>query len=330
MRAVVITRPGGPEVLDIQQVEQPRPRLSEVLVKVRASALNRADVLQRQGRYPAPPGAPQNIPGLEFAGEIAALGGGATRWRAGQRVFGITAGGGHAEYATSHERMLAEIPGNLSWSQAAAVPEAFITAHDALWRQAGLAEKETVLIHAAGSGVGLAAIQLARAKSAIPYGTSRTAEKLSRAREYGLEDGVAVADDLRPLAQKIQQWTQGAGVNVVLDLLGGNYFAADLEVLAQQGRLLLVGTVAGVKTEITLGIILRKRLKIIGTVLRGRSLEEKIAATEAFSSDILPLLAKGALRPVIDREFALSDVRQAHQRMESNESFGKIILRIAD
>ena len=199
MRAVIITKPGGPEVLEIQQVETPHPRAGEVLVRVRASALNRADVLQRQGRYPAPPGAPQNIPGLEFAGEVTELGDGATRWRVGPRVFGITAGGGHAEYLTSHERMLAEIPANLSWSEAAAIPEAFITAHDALWKQAALAANETVLIHAAGSGVGLAAIQLVRAKGAIPYGTSRTAGKLDKARQFGLQDGVPLSGDLEPL-----------------------------------------------------------------------------------------------------------------------------------
>src|SRR5207253_10634887 len=212
MRAVVITKPGAPEVLEVQETEAPRPGPGEVLVRVHASALNRADVLQRQGRYPAPPGAPQDIPGLEFAGEVAEQGDGATRWRAGQRVFGITAGGGHAEYLTSHERMLAEIPANVSWSEAAAIPEAFITAHDAFWKQAALVANETVLIHAAGSGVGLAAIQLVRAKGAIPYGTSRTAEKLERARGFGLEEGAVVSGDLEPLASQIQQWTQGTGV----------------------------------------------------------------------------------------------------------------------
>ena len=329
MRAVIITRPGGPEGLEIREIEKPRPGPGEVLVRVQASALNRADVLQRQGRYPAPAGAPQDIPGLEFAGEVAALGERAARWRAGQRVFGITAGGAHAEYLVSHERMLAEVPDNLSWSGAAAIPEAFITAHDALWKQAELAARETALIHAAGSGVGLAAIQLVRAKGAIPYGTSRTADKLQRARQYGLEDGVALSGDLQAMAQKVQHWAQGAGLNVILDLVGGDYFPANVEALASRGRLLLVGTVAGVKTEVALGTILRKRLKIIGTVLRGRSLEEKIAVTEAFSKEVLPLFAKGDLRPVIDSEFAVSQVQEAHQRMESNESFGKIILRIA-
>src|SRR5437762_10025808 len=225
--------------------------------------------------------------------------------------------------------MLAEIPARLNWSEAAAIPEAFITAHDALWKQATLAANETVLIHAAGSGVGLAAIQLVGAKGAIPYGTSRTADKLERARGFGLEEGAVVSDDLKPVARKAHDWTIGFGINVILDLVGGNYFPGNLEILAQQGRLLLVGTVAGMKTEVALGTILRKRLKIIGTVLRGRSLEEKIAVTEAFSKEVLPLFAKGDLRPVIDSEFAVSQVQEAHQRMESNESFGKIILRIA-
>ena len=153
---------------------------------------------------------------------------------------------------------------------------------------------------------------------------------MDKARQFGLRDGVVLSGDLEPLASQIQQWTQGTGVNVILDLVGGNYFPANLEGLAPQGRLLLVGTVAGMKTEVALGTILRKRLKIIGTMLRGRTLEEKIAATEAFSREVLPLFASGELRPVIDSEFSLNDVRQAHERMESNESFGKIILRIAD
>src|SRR5919199_2911762 len=179
MKAVVIPRPGGPEVLELRDVERPTPGSGEVLVRVRATALNRADLMQREGRYPPPPGAPADIPGLEFAGEVAALGPGARDWHEGDRVFGITGGGAYAEYVAVHERTLAPIPTTLGWDEAAAVPEAFITAHDALVTQAAVRPSERVLVHAVGSGVGLAAVQLARAAGAVPYGTARTAEKLN-------------------------------------------------------------------------------------------------------------------------------------------------------
>src|SRR4051812_15799791 len=190
MKAVINTGAGGPETLAVWDVPEPKPAPTEVLVRVMASALNRADILQREGKYPAPPDSPQQIPGLEFAGEVAALGERAQMWRVGQRVFGITGGGAHAEYVSVHERTLAQVPDNLSWSAAAAVPEAFITAHDALWKQAELRPSEAVLIHAVGSGVGLALVQLARAMNAVPFGTSRTIDKIERARGYGLEHGL--------------------------------------------------------------------------------------------------------------------------------------------
>src|SRR5918999_319893 len=200
MRAVVITKPGGPEVLELREVERPVPGAGEVLVQVRATALNRADLMQREGRYPPPPGVPADIPGLEFAGEVAALGSGARDWREGDRVFGIVGGGAYAEYLVAHERTLAPVPPSLDWDEAAAVPEAFITAHDALVAQAAVRASEVVLIHAVGSGVGLAAAQLARAFGALPYGTSRTEDKVERARAFGVEDGVALGRDTAALA----------------------------------------------------------------------------------------------------------------------------------
>src|ERR671914_1292959 len=203
MKAVVITRPGGPEVLELRDVDRPPPGAGEVLVRVHATALNRADLMQREGRYPPPPGAPADIPGLEFAGEVAALGPGAYEWHEGDPVFGITAGGSYAEYLVAHERTLATIPPSLDWIEAAAVPEAFITAHDALVTQAAVLPSERVLIHAIGSGVGLAASQLARAFGAVPFGTSRTQDKIDRARDFGLEDGVALGGDLAPLAEAV-------------------------------------------------------------------------------------------------------------------------------
>ncbi len=221
MRAVVIGAPGGPEALEIRDVPRPQPSHAQVLVRVNAAALNRADILQREGRYPAPPDAPSNIPGMEFAGEVAEVGTGVSRWKAGQRVFGIVGGGAYAEYLVTHERLLAEIPERLSYIEAAAVPEAFITAHDALVTQASVRASESVLVHAVASGVGLAAVQLTRALGAIPFGTARGKGKLDCAREYGMEDGWAATDDLRELAGHAKRWTGGRGMNVVLDLVGG-------------------------------------------------------------------------------------------------------------
>jgi len=328
MRAVVITAPGGVEVLELRDVPRPSPSYGQVLVRVHATALNRADILQRQGRYPAPADAPADIPGMEFAGEVAELGAGVTRWKLGQRVFGIAGGGAYAEYLLSHERMLAGIPPNLSDVEAAAVPESFITAHDALVTQASLRASELVLIHAVASGVGLAAVQLVRALGAVPYGSARGKGKLDRAREYGLEDGWAATDDFTELASQAKRWSGGKGINVVLDLVGGPYFPASIEVMAQLGRLMIIGTMAGRDATIPLGRVLASRLTIRGTMLRNRPLEEKIAATRAFEDQVVPLLARGIVRAVVDSELPLAEVRAAHARMESNETIGKIVLRI--
>ena len=328
MRAFVITRPGGPEVLEVREVARPAPVGEQVLVRVRASALNRADLLQRMGRYPPPPGAPADIPGIEFAGEVVELGQGAREWRVGQSVFGIVGGGAHAEYLVAHERAIAEIPTGLDWRGAAAVPEVFITAHDALLTQAGVRPGERVLIHAVGSGVGLAAVQLARALGATPYGTARTPDKVERARDYGLEDGVALAGDLAPLTERANAWTEGRGVEVVLELVGGDYLAASVAALAPRGRLVLIGTMAGARTTLDLGLVLRNRLTIRGTVLRSRPLEERILATRAFAAEVGPLLARHVVRPVIDSVFPLAEIRAAHERLESNATFGKVVVEV--
>ncbi|MDQ2768629.1 MAG: NAD(P)H-quinone oxidoreductase [Gemmatimonadota bacterium] len=328
MRAVVITAPGGVEVLELRDVARPAPSYGQVLVRVHATALNRADILQRQGRYPPPSDAPVDIPGMEFAGEVSELGPGVTRWKVGSRVFGIVGGGAYAEYLVSHERLLAEIPSNLTFVEAAAVPEAFITAHDALVTQASLRASERVLIHAVASGVGLAAVQLVRALSAIPFGTARGSGKLDRAREYGMEDGWAATNDFTELAEHAKRWSGGAGMNVVLDLVGGPYFPASIDVMAPLGRLMIIGTMAGRESMIPLGRVLSSRITIRGTMLRNRAIEEKISATRAFEDQVVPLLARGAVRAVVDSEVPLAEVRAAHARMESNETIGKIVLRV--
>ena len=327
MKAVVITRFGGPEVLEIRDVPRPEPAPEEVLVRVRSTALNRADLLQRLGRYPAPPGAPQNIPGLEFAGEVAELGANAHRWREGDRVMGIIAGGAHAEFVTAHQDAVAVVPPNLELSAAGGVPEVFITAHDAL-RQAGFKAGEHVLIHAVGSGVGLAATQLVRALGGHAFGTSRTSDKIERAKAYSLESGFEVPQPsaLTGLSAFAKSVTGDGGFDVVLDLNGGPYFAASLEAMAPRGRLILIGGVAGGKTEVDLYQILGKRLHVIGTVMRARSLHEKIATTAAFEGEVGPLLASGTVQPVIDSQFPLAQIQDAHRRLESNETFGKVVL----
>jgi len=323
VKAVVITRFGGPGVLEVQDVAAPQPGPDEILVRVRGTALNRADLLQRAGGYAAPPGVPQNISGLEFAGEVAESGTNARRWSKGDRVMGIIGGGAHAEFVAAHQNAVAAVPANLELTDAGAIPEVFMTAHDAL-RQAGFKAGDNVLIHAVGSGVGLAATQLVKALGGRAFGTSRTPDKIERAKEFGLEAGTALAD-LLAFAKDV---TSGRGFDVVLDLNGGPYFAASLEAMALKGRLILIGGVAGGKTNVDLYQILGKRLHVIGTVMRARSLEEKIATTNAFAAEVVPLLAEGAVQPVIDSVFPLEKVQDAHRRLESNETFGKVVLTI--
>ena len=330
MKAAVIVTHGGVEGLEIRDVDTPpAPAVDRVRVRVHAAALNRADILQRMGRYAPPINVPQNIPGLEFAGEVESIGEQVRQWRPGQRVFGIIGGGAQAEYIVAPENTLAEIPPNLNWVEAAAVPEVFITAHDALFTQARLTIGESVLVHAAGSGVGTAAIQLARAAGARAYGTSRTAEKLERAKAFGLEDSIVVGDDPGLFAEAVRGWTNGKGINVIIDLVGGAYLEANLDSLALKGRMMLVGTTAGSKATLNFATAMGKRLTITGTMLRARSAEEKATATRLFATQVIPLLAAGVVRPVVDKTYRLAEIREAHARMESNESFGKIVLLIS-
>ena len=328
MRAVVIASHGGVEALEVREVERPRAVADRVRVRVRAAGLNRADLLQRRGLYPAPAGAVRDVPGLEFAGEVEQLGGEARAWRTGQRVFGITAGGAQAEYVCVPESALAPVPDDLDWAEAAAVPEAFITAHDALFTQGGLTVGERVAVHAAGSGVGLAALQLARAAGAQTFGTARTAAKLERAREFGLDEGIVIGEDPRVFADAVRERTRGGGVNLIVDLVGAAYLAANLDALAPLGRLIFVGTMAGSDAGLDLRVVMSKRLRMRGTVLRGRSTEEKARAVRLFAEQVVPLIGRGLARPAVDSIYDLADVRAAHERMEANENFGKIVLTL--
>ena len=327
MRAAVITAPGGPEVLRIESRPVPVPGPREVLIRVHGSAMNRADVLQRQGRYPPPPGAPADIPGMELAGTVAGRGEGATRWADGARVFGLVAGGAHADYAVAHEDTLCAIPSTLDWTAASAIPEAFITASDAL-DQAHAGHGETVLIHAVASGVGLAAVQLVRERGGVALGTSRSASKMDRARELGMTDGFDAANGLDALPDWVRRHTAGRGADVALDLVGGPYLRPTLDALAPGGRVMLIGTVAGAEATIALGTVLRKRLTIRGTVLRSRALDERAHDAHAFATRVVPLLEAGSVRPVIDHVLTLDRIADAHRLVESNATVGKVVLRM--
>ena len=324
MRAAVITRPGGPEVLEIQEVETPEPLGDQVRVRVRASGINRADLLQRAGGYPAPPGSPSNIPGLEFAGEVDAVGPLARQWRPGQRVMGLVGGGAQAQYVVTHEEMLVAIPDNLDFVQAAGVPEVFMTAHDALFTQAGLQMGERVLIHAVGSGVGTAALQLARAVGATTFGTSRTQAKLEAAKALGLDVGLQDQD----FSVEIMQRTNGEGVHVVIDFVGAPYLEQNLQAIASWGRIVYLSTMAGAHAGVNLGLLMHKRISIRGVTLRTRTLEEKLAVTRRFATSVLPLLASGQVKPIIERVYALEEIAEAHKEMGENRNFGKLVVRV--
>jgi len=329
MRAVVFKGKGGPEVIAVETVPDPSPSRGEVLVRVHAAALNRADLLQRRGLYPPPAGVRGDLPGMELAGEVAAVGEGVTAWKAGDRVMAIAAGEAQAELCVVHERMLLPIPAGLSYEEAGALPEAGITSHDALFTLGGLRPGAAVLVHAVGSGVASVAIQIARAAGATVIGTSRTAAKLERARPLGLDHGIAVQGEPPRFADEVRRLTGGQGTPLVLEFVGAPYLAEDLAAVAAGGRVVVIGTMAGAKAQVDLAILMRARASVIGTVLRPRPLEEKVAATRAFARDVLPLVAAGRVRPVVDVVLPLDQAREAHERMERNESFGKIVLAVA-
>ena len=324
MKAIVITQFGGPEVLELRDVPSPLPSRGEVRVRVRATAVNRADLLQRMGAYPAPAGAPKDIPGLEYAGEVDALGEDVTELAVGDRVFGLTSGGAYAEQVIVHAREAVRMPANLSFIDAAAIPEAFITAYDAMVTRGRLASGERVLISAVGSGVGTAAVQLVKALGATSVGTARTEDKLARAKALGLDEGIVPKG--ATFADAVRERTNGEGVDLVLELVGGAYVAEDLACVRAKGRVVLVGLMAGVRADIDLGMLLRKRVELSGTVLRARPLEEKIAAARSFERHVVPLFAAGKLASVVDRTLPLAQASRAHEVVASNETFGKVVL----
>jgi putative PIG3 family NAD(P)H quinone oxidoreductase len=326
MRAVFFAGKGGPEIIELREVAAPEPPPRHVLVRVRSAGLNRADLLQRRGLYPPPPGTRPEIPGLEFAGEVIGGAPDASRWKIGDRVMAIAAGEAQAELVAAHEDMLCAVPSGIDFEAAGAIPEAFITAHDALDSLGGLRGGQIVLVHAAGSGVGTAAIQLTKAAGARVIGTARSAEKLERARSLGLDDGVLVAREQPRFADAVRAANGGRGVDLVLDFVGASYLAENIAALAEEGRLVVVGLLGGASAPLDLGTLLRKRLTVIGTVLRSRPLDQKITATRAFADGALPLFDSGKARPVVDRTFRFAEASEAHRYLEQNESFGKVTL----
>jgi putative PIG3 family NAD(P)H quinone oxidoreductase len=328
MRAVVFAGKGGPEVIGVREIVDPRPSRGEVLVRVRAAALNRADLLQRRGLYPPPPGVREDVPGLELAGEVAALGEGVAGLTLGDRVMAIAAGEAQAELAVAHERMLVRVPERLSLEEAGATMESFVTSHDALFTLGDLRPGWPVLVHAVGSGVATAALQLAQAAGATVIGTSRSAEKLERAKALGLAHGILVGREEPRFADEVRRLTGGDGVPVILDFVGAAYAPENVAALAQRGRIIVIGTLGGRQAQVDFALLMRKRGEVIGTVLRPRPLEEKLRATLSFTKDVLPLLAAGRVKPIVDAVFPLDRVREAHERMERNETFGKLVLAL--
>lgn len=335
-RAVRILRPGEPEVLALADVDVRAPGPGELLVDVAAAGLNRADLLQRRGRYPAPPDAPPDVPGLEYAGTVTALGapphtGAHGRpFAAGDRVMGLVGGGAMATHLVVPADRVLPVPAGLSLHEAAAVPEAFITAWDALWTQGGLSAGEVALVHGAGSGIGTAAVQLVRARGAVAAGTSRSADKLARCAALGLEHAllVAPADREHParFAQALRDCTGGHGADVILDTVGAAYLPENVDALAARGRLVVIGLLGGATGTLPLGPLLARRARVFGSVLRGRPAQEQAALASAFASDVLPLLVHGTLRPVVDEVLPMERVAEAHARMERDATFGKLVL----
>lgn len=317
--------------LEVADRPRPDPDPDGVVVRVHGAGLNRADLLQRAGFYPAPPGVPVDIPGMEFAGVIEAVGANVTTRAIGDRVFGITGGGAQAEYVAVPAVHCARVPEGLDLVAMGGVPEAYITVHDAMVTQARVAAGEWVVVHAVASGVGTTALQLAHAFGARVVGTTRSAEKLERCLALGLDVGIEPARtadgalDTDALAWSIVEAT-GGGAHVTLDLVGGDYVIADVNAAAPKGRIVCIGTIAGGRTTLPIMSILGKRLTLIGTVLRGRDVAEKAAATDAFVRDVVPLLADGKVAPVVEAVFPLDRVDDAYDLLESNRTFGKVIL----
>lgn len=326
MRAVIAPQPGGPDALRLVELPDPVAGTGEVLVRVAATAVNRADVMQREGHYPPPPGA-SDVLGLELSGRIETLGDGVEGWAVGEHVMAVVASGGYAELAAVPAGCLLPVPGALEVIEAAAIPEVFTTVYDSVFVRGRLAVGETLLVHGGSSGIGTAAVQLARHAGAQVLVTASSGEKLDAARQLGAADGFDyTAQDWVALARAA---TGDHGVDVVLDVVGAPYLGRNLEVLAVEGRLVVIGLQGGATAELDLGLMLRRRLSVMASSLRARSVEEKAALAARMRTDVLPGFEEGALRPVVDRVLDLADIAEAHRVVEAGEHIGKVLLRVS-
>ncbi len=326
MRAVLVKEPGGPEQLVIGEVPRPVPREKEILIRVKATAVNRADISQRQGNYPPPPGA-SSIMGLEVAGIVEEVGSACTRWKPGDKVFGLLPGGGYAEYAVMHEDLAMPVLPGMTFAEAAAIAEVFLTAYQCLFWLGGLDEGWQVLIHAGASGVGTAAIQLVREAGGRSIVTAGSAEKLAACQKLGADEVINYKEG--PFAEKVLAATQGHGADIILDFIGASYWQDNLAAIATDGRWIVISTLGGNKVpELDLRSLMAKRITLVGTTLRARSEDYKIRLTQAFASFALPLFEQRRLVPIVDSVFPWEEVSAAHRYIEENRNIGKIILKV--
>jgi len=325
MTAIAIRAPGGPEVLTPEPRPVPTPGGGEILVKVAAAGVNRPDVMQRMGQYPPPPGAP-DIPGLEIAGEVVACGVGVTRWKEGDKVMALVVGGGYAEYCLAYERHALPVPSGLSLIEAAAVPETFFTVWYNAFERGRLAAGETALIHGGTSGIGTTAIQLAKAFGARAIATAGTPEKCEACRKLGAE--VAINYKTEDFVEATKKATGGRGADLVLDIIGGDYIERNYEAAAVEGRILQIAFQSSPRATVDFRRLMLKRLTHTGSTLRARAVADKAAIARAIEAKVLPLIAAGRVKPVIDSTFALREAAAAHARMDSSQHIGKIVLTL--
>lgn len=323
MKAITVPAPGGPEQLRLAEIQTPAPGPGEILIRVKAAGVNRADLLQREGRYPPPPGA-SPILGMEVSGEVAALGAGAKRFPVGTQVCALLPGGGYAEYAVAAEGCTLPLPKGVRVGDAAALPECVITVWANVFEAAGLKANDSFLVHGGTSGIGVMATQLARAMGATAFSTAGSLEKCQASERLGAKRAINYKDE--DFVARIKQLTQGRGVDVILDMIGGDYLVRNLETLAPGGRHVSIATQHGVRGEIDLLAVMMKRLVVTGSTLRSRSAAEKAALTAAVERVVWPLIAAGTVRPIVDSTFPLSQAAEAHRRMASSAHIGKILL----
>ena len=323
MTAIAIKEPGGPEVLVPEEIDRPEPGHGEILIRVAAAGVNRPDVIQRLGFYPAPPGAPET-PGLEVAGEVVATGAGVTNWQKGDRVCALVGGGGYAEFCLAHESHALPVPAGMSMTEAAALPETFFTVWTNVFERGALKAGETFLVHGGTSGIGTTAIQLASLMGARAFATAGSAEKCEACLKLGAE--AAIDYKTQDFVEETKALTQGRGVDVILDMVGGDYIPRNIKAAAQDGRIISIAFLNGSTAEVNFMPLMLKRLTMTGSTLRARGIEEKAAIAAALREKVWPLLDAGRVKPVIDGTFPLRDASKAHERMESSAHIGKLVL----